>query len=264
MSDILEELCALRRADAEAAAAETPLGELERAIAGMGPARGFAKALRGGRDPAKGGMRVISELKKASPSKGLIREDFRPAELAEELTGAGAAAISVLIEPHRFLGGEWALKAARPRTGLPLLYKDFVSTRYQVAAARALGADAVLLIAAALGDGEFGELLGAAGEYGLDVLAETHTRDEIRRVEQLGAEVVGVNCRDLRTFRTDPAITAELIAEVGEEKVRVAESGLRTGADLRLVREAGADAFLIGETLMRAERPGEELKKLVS
>lgn len=239
--NILEELTELRRQD----------------VARAEKVRDFAAAFSGP------GLHVISELKKASPSKGLIREDFRPADLARELTDAGAAALSVLAEPHKFLGGEENMRIARANTDLPILFKDFVSTRYQILRARACGADAVLLIAAVLGDVEMSDLLSYARSLGMEALVETHTEDEISRAVGVGAKIIGVNCRDLKTFHTDPSITAGLIRLIPEGVVRIAESGMRSKEDLRLLRAAGADGFLIGEALMREPSPGAKLKELI-
>ena len=239
--NILEELTELRRQD----------------VARAEKVRDFAAAFSGP------GLHVISELKKASPSKGLIREDFRPADLARELTDAGAAALSVLAEPHKFLGGEENVRIARANTDLPILFKDFVSTRYQILRARACGADAVLLIAAVLGDVEMSDLLSYARSLGMEALVETHTEDEISRAGGVGATIVGVNCRDLKTFHTDPSITAGLIRLIPEGVIRIAESGMRSKEDLRLLRAAGADGFLIGEALMREPSPGAKLKELI-
>ena len=238
--NVLEELCALRRADVERSA----------------KIRDFAAAFRGD------GVHVIAELKKASPSKGLIRADFDAAALARELDAAGAAALSVLAEPHRFLGGEENVRIARECSDLPILFKDFVTTEHQVLRARACGADAVLLIVAALGDDTLRSLLAYVRGFGMEALVETHTREEIARAIDAGAKVIGVNCRDLKTFRTDPAITAELVREIPFGVVRIAESGIRSAADIRLLRDAGADGFLIGETLMREKHPGQKLKEL--
>ena len=239
--NILEELTELRRQD----------------VARAEKVRDFAAAFSGP------GLHVISELKKASPSKGLIREDFRPADLARELTDAGAAALSVLAEPHKFLGGEESVRIARANTDLPILFKDFVSTRYQILRARACGADAVLLIAAVLGDVEMSDLLSYARSLGMEALVETHTEDEISRAVGVCAKIIGVNCRDLKTFHTDPSITAGLIRLIPEGVVRIAESGMRSKEDLRLLRAAGADGFLIGEALMREPSPGAKLKELI-
>ena len=238
--NVLEELCALRRADVERSA----------------KIRDFAAAFRGD------GVHVIAELKKASPSKGLIRADFDAAALARELDAAGAAALSVLAEPHRFLGGEENVRIARECSDLPILFKDFVTTEHQVLRARACGADAVLLIVAALGDDTLRSLLACVRGFGMEALVETHTREEIARAIDVGAKVIGVNCRDLKTFRTDPAITADLVREIPSGVVRIAESGIRSAADIRLLRDAGADGFLIGETLMREKHPGQKLKEL--
>ena len=239
--NILEELTELRRQD----------------VARAEKVRDFAAAFSGP------GLHVISELKKASPSKGLIREDFRPADLARELTDAGAAALSVLAEPHKFLGGEENVRIAPANTDLPILFKDFVSTRYQILRARACGADAVLLIAAVLGDVEMSDLLSYARSLGMEALVETHTEDEISRAVGVGAKIIGVNCRDLKTFHSDPSITAGLIRLIPEGVVRIAESGMRSKEDLRLLRAAGADGFLIGEALMREPSPGAKLKELI-
>ena len=239
--NILEELTELRRQD----------------VARAEKVRDFAAAFSGP------GLHVISELKKASPSKGLIREDFRPADLARELTDAGAAALSVLAEPHKFLGGEENVRIARANTDLPILFKDVVSTRYQILRARACGADAVLLIAAVLGDVEMSDLLSYARSLGMEALVETHTEDEISRAVGVGAKIIGVNCRDLKTFHSDPSITAGLIRLIPEGVVRIAESGMRSKEDLRLLRAAGADGFLIGEALMREPSPGAKLKELI-
>ena len=255
--DILETLSAARRRDAAETERREPYADLVRRIGTMEPARDFAAAFGGE------GMRVIAELKKASPSEGMIREAFAPTALAAELEAAGAAALSVLCEPHRFLGDERYLTAVRGTVGIPLLYKDFITTRYQVAAARAAGADAVLLIAAVLPDAELAALLAEARTFGMRALMETHTEEEIRRAVGIGADLIGVNCRDLRTFKTDPAITARLIGQIPGGIVRIAESGIRTRADLVTLRAAGADGFLIGTTLMRATSPGTELEKLI-
>ncbi len=239
--DILEELTSLRRQDIESASKP----------------RDFAAAFKGE------GLRVIAELKKASPSEGMIREDFRPAELAESLTGAGAAALSVLAEPHRFLGSEEYVKAARASTSLPVLFKDFVSTPYHILRARAAGADAVLLIAAVLSDAILSSLLSVARALGMEALVETHSEEEIARAVKAGAKVIGVNCRNLRDFTTDPSITGRLMKKIPDGIVRIAESGLKTHDDLVRLKAAGADGFLIGTTLMKEADPAKKLKELI-
>ena len=257
MANILEELSALRREDAEKLAAVEPLETLETVIGDLSPVRSFPVAF------AREGVNVIAELKKASPSKGLIRADFHPLLLAPELEKAGAAALSVLCEPHRFLGGEAYLRAVRGTVDIPILYKDFVTTRYQIARARAAGADAVLLIVASLSQKELAELVAVADEYGIVSFVETHTAEEIEIAVDAGAKAIGVNCRDLKTFHTDPSITAELIGKIPHDRVRIAESGIRNADDIDLLIKAGAQGFLIGETLMRGERPGETLAGLI-
>ena len=260
MTDILLELSSMRRLDAERREAETSFAEMARRAAAAPAPRDFAAALATPR--ADGRARVIAELKKASPSEDMIREDFHPRELAAELESAGAAALSVLCEPHRFLGGEDYLRAARETVGLPVLYKDFITTRYQVAAARAAGADAVLLIAAVLDDGDLIDLLGFAREVGMEALVETHDAGEIERAVSCGAKIVGVNCRNLRNFSCDVSLLESLVGAIPRPCLRVAESGMHTPEAIARARAAGADAFLIGTALMRAVSPSRKLLEL--
>ena len=255
--DILEELSAARRADAHEREKATPYREVLRRIAAAPAAKDFAAAFRGK------GLHVISELKKASPSEGLIRADFRPEELAVELAQAGAAALSVLCEPHRFLGDEAYLRAARARVTVPILYQDFITTNYQVAEARLAGADAVLLIAAVLNDADLLSLKAHAHALGMKALVETHTADEIRRAVDLGCEVIGVNCRNLRDFSTDVSLLEELVGRIPARLTRIAESGMHSAEAIRRAHDAGADGFLVGTALMRAPRPGEKLRELM-
>ena len=258
MNDILEELAAVRRADAEEREREVSFAEMVRRAESAPEPRDFAAAFR------RKGVNIIAELKRASPSEGMIREDFRPAELAAELESAGACALSVLCEPHRFLGDEAYLREARRVTGLPVLYKDFVTTRWQVAAARAAGADAVLLIAAVLGDEALGGLIRFAGELGLAALVETHDRDEISRAVACGAAIVGVNCRNLRDFTTDVSLLESLVGGIPRPCVRIAESGMHSAGTVARARAAGADGFLVGTALMRAPSPGDGLRRMIS
>ena len=255
--DILEELAALRRRDAEERAKEISFDAMLKKAESAPPPKDFAAAIR------RDGVSIIAELKRASPSEGIIREDFRPRELARELAGAGAAALSVLCEPHRFLGGERYLAAAREACDLPILYKDFVSTRYQIAAARAAGADAALLIVAALDTEKLAGLLGFAREIGLQALVETHDESEIEAAAGCGAGIIGVNCRDLRDFSTDASLLERLLSKVPATCARVAESGMHTAEAIAMAKKAGADGFLVGTALMRAGRPGEKLVELV-
>ena len=261
MADILAELCALRAADAEEGARREPVAALLARAEARAPRPPFRAALR---RPAGAPPRVIAELKKASPSKGLIRADFRPADLAAALTAGGAAALSVLVEPHRFLGSSDNLALARTRSPLPLLWKDFVVSEWQVAKAATCGASAVLLVVAALADADLRRLRAFARDLGLDTLVETHDEREIDRALDAGADIVGVNSRDLRTFRTDPAAAFGLLARIPPDRIRVAESGVRDAAGLRLAADAGADAALVGEALMRAPDPGSALRGLLA
>ncbi len=256
MNDVLKELMAMRRADAAAREAEVPLVGLERlAIDAPSPQR-FMPAFR------RAGINVIAELKRASPSEGLIREDFNPPELALELEGAGAAALSVLCEPHRFLGGEAYLREARAVSSLPILYKDFISTRYQIAEARLAGASAALLIAAALDDASLKELLEYAHDMDLEALVETHNEEEIDRAVGAGARMVGVNCRNLRNFKCDVSLLSSLIGKIPQGCVRIAESGMHSHEAILEAKAAGADGFLVGTALMRAADPGAKLLEL--
>ena len=256
--DILKELSDIRRADAEEREESVSMSEMMRRAEDSPPPRDFAAAFRGD------GVHVIAELKRASPSEGMIREDFRPVELACELERAGASALSVLCEPHRFLGDEAYLTAVRDVVSLPLLYKDFVTTRYQTAAARAAGADAVLLIAAVLDDAALSDLLGFARGLGLRALVETHDADEIRRAVDAGAGIVGVNCRNLRNFSTDVSLLERLVGAIPRPCIRIAESGMHDAAAVARARAAGADGFLVGTALMRSPTPAHCLSDLLA
>ena len=236
------------------------LAALERAAAAHTP-RGFALALRARalREPA-----IIAEVKKASPSKGLIRADFDPVALATELQDAGAAVLSVLTDEKFFQGSLENLRKASAATTIPCLRKDFMVDPFQIVEARANGADAILLIVAALTDSELRTLRDEARHCNLDVLCEVHDAEELDRALTLDCECVGVNSRDLRTFEVSLDRTCELAAQLPRPAVRVAESGIHTHADLQRLRSAGYEAFLIGESLMRQPHPGEALKKLLN
>jgi indole-3-glycerol phosphate synthase len=235
------------------------LRALERAAAGHTP-RGFRKRLR---QVAGDGIAVIAELKKASPSKGLIRAEFRPASLARELEQAGAAALSVLTDEHFFQGSLDYLRQASASGSLPCLRKDFIVDEFQIVEARANRADAILLIVAALEQRELVSLAGSARAQGLDVLCEAHDEQELERALDAGCDLIGINSRNLRTFEVDLETAFRLADKMPASCVRVAESGIHTGADLSRLRSAGYEAFLIGESLMKAERPGEALAKLM-
>ena len=221
------------------------------------PVRDFSAAL------TRDSLNVISELKKASPSRGLIRADFDPVALAKSLEAAGAAALSVLTEEEFFQGELKYMRDAREAVGVPVLRKDFIVDPWQLWEARATDADSFLLIVAGLGDSMLGELLALGRELGMEPLVEVHTREELTRALAAGARIVGVNNRDLRTLEVRTETSMELIEEIPEECVAVCESGLRTHQDLQRFRAAGFDAFLIGEHLMAQPDPAEALRKLL-
>jgi indole-3-glycerol phosphate synthase len=223
--------------------------------------RGFRRALE---EKSTSGIAVIAELKKASPSKGLIRAEFQAQELARELEAAGAAALSVLTDEEFFQGSLENLRLASAAVKVPCLRKDFIVDEFQLLEARANSADAVLLIVAALSQEELQILALGARARGLDVLCEVHDEDELRRALDVGSELIGVNTRDLRTFEVNPETALRLAELLPKSAVRVAESGIRSREDIERLRAAGYQAFLIGETLMRVERPGEALRALIN
>jgi indole-3-glycerol phosphate synthase len=231
---------------------------VERAAAGADPSGvTFRAAL------AAPGPRVIAECKRRSPSAGVLRRDYRPAEIAAGYARAGAAAISVLTEPTFFDGRLEHLSAVRARVGVPVLRKDFIVTEFQIVEARAAGADAVLLIARALEDRDLRTLVAAAAGYGLAALVETHSTDEVARAAAAGASIVGVNSRDLRTLATDPSVFERVAGSWPPDVIAVAESGIRQPADIRRLRHLGYGGFLIGERFMTAPDPGAALAAFI-
>jgi indole-3-glycerol phosphate synthase len=240
---------------------DSDLRALERAAAAHTP-RGFRRQLR---RVARDGnaVAVIAELKKASPSKGLIRADFRPSNLARDLEQAGAAALSVLTDEEFFQGSLDYLRQASDNSSLPCLRKDFIVDEIQIVEARANRADAILLIVAALDQKEMAGLAMAARSQGLDVLCEAHNEEELQRALDAGCDLIGINSRNLQTFEVNLQTAFRLVEKIPATCVRVAESGIQSGADLGRLRSAGYDAFLIGECLMKAEDPGEALKELI-
>ena len=223
--------------------------------------RGFRRALE---EKSRAGVAVIAELKKASPSKGLIRAEFFAEKLARELEKAGAAALSVLTDEEFFQGSMENLRIASTAVKIPCLRKDFIVDEFQLLEARANAADAVLLIVAALPQAELVTLATAARERGLDVLCEVHDSDELQRALDAGCDLIGVNSRDLRTFKVDLETALRLAESLPKNVVRVAESGIHSGADVARLRAAGYHAVLVGESLMRAERPGDALRELLA
>lgn len=256
----LEQIVAATRRRVSQARACANMRVLERDAAAHNP-RGFRDRLR---QVAQHAPAVIAELKKASPSKGLIRSDFRPAELARGLELGGAAALSVLTDEEFFQGSLENLRIASESTALPCLRKDFMVDEFQILEARADCADAILLIVAALEDSQMRTLAAAAQAHGLDVLCEAHDELELRRAIDAGCTLIGVNARNLKTFDVALGTLFELASKFPAGTVAVAESGIRSGSDIADLRTAGYDAFLIGETLMRAAHPGDELKSLLA
>jgi indole-3-glycerol phosphate synthase len=208
-------------------------------------------------------VNVIAELKKASPSKGIIRPDFDVIKLSRMLADNGAAALSVLTEQFYFKGSIEYLKQVKANVDIPILRKDFIFDPYQVYEAKSVGADAILLIAAALDADLFNELHWLARQLGLHVLSEIHNQTELDMVLEVDVEIIGINCRDLKTFKTDFAVTEQLLSEIPDDKIKVAESGIKTSQDIQNLKGQGANAFLIGETVMSADNPGVALHQLI-
>jgi indole-3-glycerol phosphate synthase len=260
MATHLDQILASVRREVEQRKSASDRAALEEQAARHTP-RGFAAALR---HAATAGPAVIAELKKASPSRGLIRPEFDPPSLARALAANGAAALSVLTEEQFFQGSLENLRIASAATTIPCLRKDFIVDEWQILEARAACADAILLIAAALTDAELRRFTEAAHALQLDVLCEVHDAEEARRVQDLGCDAVGINNRNLRTFAVRLETSLELIESLPAAAVRVAESGIHTAADLVRLRDAGFHAFLIGESLMRHAVPGEALRSLLN
>ena len=251
MTDILARIADYKRADVAGRKAARSQAQVEAAAATATPPRGFTAALEAASGPGR--LALIAEIKKASPSKGLIRADFDPPVLARAYAEGGAACLSVLTDGPSFQGDDAYLVAARAATALPCLRKDFLVDPWQVAESRALGADAILVILAMVDDGLAAELMSEAGRLGMDALVEVHDEDEMRRAGDLGARLVGVNNRNLRTFVTDLAVTERLATQVPENARLVTESGIFSRQDAERLSRAGATAMLVGESLMRQD-----------
>jgi indole-3-glycerol phosphate synthase len=245
MADILEKIAAYKRLDVDV----RKYGRPDVDVSGVLPPRGFRAALE--RAHAPGHLALIAEIKKASPSKGLIREDFDPPSLARAYEAGGAASLSVLTDGPSFHGADAYLTAARDATSLPCLRKDFMVDPWQIAESRAFGADAILVILAMIDDSLAGELLSEAARLGMDALVEVHDEGEMDRAGALGATLIGVNNRDLRTFEVDLAVTERLSARAPKDALLVTESGIFTPADAARLEASGAKAMLVGESLMR-------------
>jgi len=263
LPDILKTIAARKREEVAAARSAVPLAVLKGRVAGLEePPRGFVRTLRACVE--SGWTAVIAEVKKGSPSKGVIRDDFDPIAIAEIYAQHGAACLSVLTDEKFFLGHLRFLGLIREQIRLPLLRKDFLYDPYQLWEAREAGADAILLIAAMLEPAQLTDLVAEAGEIGLDVLLEIHNERELEMALQVPVELVGINNRDLRTFHTDLAVTERLAPQIPADRLIVAESGIARRADVLRLQQAGAGVFLVGESLMRAADIGAKLDELLN
>jgi indole-3-glycerol phosphate synthase len=260
MSDILQRIVAAKREEVAQARAACALSDLREQALAADPPRGFAAALRA--KAAGGQPAVIAEVKKASPSKGVLREHFVPADIARSYEAGGAACLSVLTDERFFQGCTAYLLQARAACHLPVLRKDFLIDPYQVVEARAMGADCILLIAACLADGQMLELEACALELGLDVLVEVHDGEELDRALRLKTPLIGVNNRNLRTFEVTLDTTLGLLHRIPPDRLLVTESGILARADVQRMRSADVQAFLVGEAFMRAADPGQALRDL--
>ena len=245
---ILDKILDTKRIEVAVAQKREPISELKKRIIDLAPTRGFAERLR---RTSKNGTAIIAEVKKGSPSKGIIRPDFDPVAIARSYEQGGASCLSVLTDEQYFYGSLDYLGQIRAEVDLPLLRKDFMIDPYQVLQARVAGADAILLIAAAIDDMTLRKLAELAGELQLDTLLEVHNAEELERALQLPVDLIGINNRNLQTFVTDLAVTEQLAEQISAHQLAVAESGIHDRADIERLQSAGAGAFLIGESLMR-------------
>jgi indole-3-glycerol phosphate synthase len=257
---ILDRIMARKRQEVAERRAHVSLYQLEQRAQGQEPPRGFAAAVQ--RRVAAAEPGIIAEVKKASPSKGVIRADFDPATIASSYERGGATCLSVLTDIDFFQGADVYLEQARGTCALPVLRKDFTADPYQVVEARAIGADAILLIVAVLSDGQLQELAHAAAEAELDVLVEVHDRAELERALELPTPLLGINNRNLHTFETRLDTTLDLLPHIPEGRIVVTESGIHSAEDVALMRRHDVHAFLVGEAFMRADDPGEKLREL--
>jgi len=258
--DILARILKRKREEIAERQDQTPLAELKKKAGRAGPVRGFYNAISSAIDNGKAA--VIAEIKMASPSKGIIRADFDPAWIAGSYAHGGAACLSVLTDVDFFQGSDDHLVFARKACKLPVLRKDFIIDPYQVYEARAIGADCILLIVAALTDDQMQELAWLTLDLGMDVLVEVHNREELERGLMLRTPLIGINNRDLHTFKTDLNTTIGMLTDVFPDRTVVTESGIHSKAQVAMMRKHGVDSFLIGEAFMTAEDPGQKLQEL--
>ncbi len=258
--DILEQIVSVKHLEVEAALKRKSMAAMQADAYSRVQVRDFEGALRA--KMASGASAVIAEIKKASPSKGLLREPFEPADIAQSYAEHGAACLSVLTDKDFFQGSADYLKQARASCGLPVLRKDFMVHAYQIFEARAMGADAILLIAACLDDAQLADFEAIAHELGMAVLVEVHGMPEMARALRLATPLLGVNNRNLRTFEVDLGVSLQAKAECPDDKLLVCESGIATSEDVARMRQANINCFLVGEAFMRAPEPGEALKAL--
>jgi len=260
MSDILDKILAVKREEVATASAAKPLARVRAEAEAQAPTRNFVAAMNA--KVGAGGTAIIAEIKKASPSKGVIRADFRPAEIAADYERHGAACLSVLTDRQFFQGSEAYLREARAACSLPVLRKDFLVDTYQVYEARAMGADAILLIVAALSLTQMREMEAIAHGLGMSVLVESHDAAELDVALQLTTPLIGINNRNLRTFEVSLDTTLSQLGRIPADRIVVTESGIVTPDDVALMRGRGVHAFLVGEAFMRAPSPGAELARL--
>ena len=258
--DILQKILSRKQEEISERSAQVSLAGMQQRARAMQPCRGFVAAIR--THINQGRAAVISEIKKASPSKGVIREDFRPAEIAASYERGGATCLSVLTDADFFQGSEAYLQEARAACSLPVIRKDFIIDPYQVYEARAIGADCILLIVAALSDEQLAELAAIAAELEMDVLVEVHDGDELQRALKLDVPLIGINNRNLRTFEVSLDTTLDLLSQIPADRIVVTESAIHSRDDVALMRQHGVNVFLVGEAFMRAEDPGKQLHEL--
>jgi len=255
---ILDDIIAYKKKELSETKRRASIAEVKSRAADAGPTRGFGKALSSGQD-----IRLIAEVKKASPSKGVIREDFDPVDIARTYARSGASCLSVLTEQKFFQGKLEYLNEIRKAVELPLLRKDFIIDEYQIYEARVAGADAILLIAACLEKQQIEDFIGTAAQIGLDALVESHTYKDLDRSLLAGAAIVGINNRDLQSFSVDIRTTLDLLKDIPEDRTVVSESGIKTHDDVVTLAKAGVDAILVGESLMREKDIGKKVEELL-